>query len=156
MVPDNADPRGTGAVPVQAAQQPASPDQTMQKPGPPSPPARQRPSTGVVVFALVWVAVQVAVPVAQLDEERPARWGWQMFSQAEPAPRLIGHRADGAEVPLRARDYFVRYRWESTNYAEPLAAVACRTERGLVAVSVQPHSAPAATSFPCSPVSGAR
>lgn len=30
--------------------------------------------------AVAFVTVQVALPLRQLTRERPARWGWQMFS----------------------------------------------------------------------------
>lgn len=39
------------------------------------------------VFVAVFVILAVAVPVLALTQPRPARFGWQMYSVAQPAPR---------------------------------------------------------------------
>jgi hypothetical protein len=115
----------------------------------PSPAPSFRPSGGVVAFAFAWVVAQVTIPLWQLREPRPARWGWQMYSVTVPHPVMSGIRENGDRVRLRASTYLAHYRFELTDYADRLAATACRVKSGLVAVEVQPHDAPRPRRYPC-------
>ncbi len=53
--------------------------------------------TLVRTAAALFLAVQVAVPAIQLGEERPSRWGWQMFSTIPPVEQVRVERPDGVE-----------------------------------------------------------
>ncbi|GAA1082079.1 hypothetical protein [Nocardiopsis composta] len=69
-----------------------------------SPGSGRRRRTAVLIAAVL--AVQVAVPAAvQLTaEERPGRFGWQMYSGRTPAPEVEAVSTDGTVVPFRKSD----------------------------------------------------
>ena len=85
-----------------------------------------------LIFA-AFLAVQVAVPLAQLFEPRPARFGWQMFSDLRPRPRvtLMGHQGDRREVnpesylgnPRAELDYIARLPGHICSISPETAAV---------------------------------
>jgi hypothetical protein len=55
----------------------------------------------IVVFALV----QLVVPAIMLREPRPARVGWQMFTQGRKKGDFAVVRSDGSRMRIRIADY---------------------------------------------------
>lgn len=41
-----------------------------------------------IAFATAYLLIQISIPVVQLFEERPARFGWQMFSGVRTFPTV--------------------------------------------------------------------
>jgi hypothetical protein len=56
-------------------------------------------------FFVLMLAVQCILPVVQLPKERPAHFGWQMFSGFPPMPRYWIVRADGVEQAIDLRQH---------------------------------------------------
>ena len=53
-------------------------------------------STVTAALIVAFVAIALAVPAFALTQPRPARFGWQMYSVAYPAPRAWLQAADGS------------------------------------------------------------
>jgi hypothetical protein len=103
------------------------------------------------VAFLAVLAVQVGVPLARLTRPRQARFGWQMFSTAGPAPLLVAVRAGGARDTLDVGRFFAFRRGDLPRDAYAgLPAHACARTPGARAVllSWPGDSAPAAI-VPC-------
>ena len=93
---------------------------------------RARPAALVLVFA---VGLMVAVPaVALVDDQRPARYGWQMFAARNPLPRVEMVTPSGRER-VDPRELFARARPEIDHFAVLPAAV-CRLRPEATAVVV--------------------
>lgn len=60
--------------------------------------ARRWPTSEVATAALIvaFVVVAIVIPALALGQPRPARFGWQMYSVAQPAPRAWLQSADGS------------------------------------------------------------
>jgi hypothetical protein len=58
-----------------------------------------------VCFFVVYLIVQVSLPVYRLWAPRPARFGWQMFSSSVYPVRVRLLRRDGSEEPLDPAAY---------------------------------------------------
>jgi len=56
-------------------------------------------------FFVVYLIVQVSLPVYRLWAPRPARFGWQMFSSSVYPVRVWLLRRDGSEEPLDPAAY---------------------------------------------------
>lgn len=52
------------------------------------------------MFVVVFLAVQMAIPIVALGEPRPARFGWQMFSGDVPQPAVGLILRDGEREPV--------------------------------------------------------
>lgn len=50
----------------------------------------------VALAFLLFLGIQIVVPIVQLREERPAHFGWQMFSAYRHIPRYWIVLADGS------------------------------------------------------------
>ena len=66
----------------------------------------------VAAFILLWLAVQVGVPLWQLTRPRPVRFGWQMYANVRYPPWITGIRTDGSSVQLSAHRYLANFRYD--------------------------------------------
>lgn len=48
------------------------------------------------MLVIAFVAIALAIPATALTQPRPARFGWQMYSVAYPAPRAWLQASDGS------------------------------------------------------------
>lgn len=65
----------------------------------------------LALFATI-LTIQVAIPLVQLRAERPARFGWQMFSGVQPPIEFIVEHTDGTVDTVTAQDYMIKPRQE--------------------------------------------
>ena len=86
----------------------------------------------IVLFALV----QLVVPAIMLGEPRPARVGWQMFTQGRKKGDFAVIRSDGSRMRIRIADYAAEDIPEVPYYAL-LPAHLCRVIPGAHAVVVK-------------------
>ena len=56
-------------------------------------------------FFVLYLIVQVSVPIYRLWAPRPARFGWQMFSSSVYPVRVWLLRRDGSEEPIEPTAY---------------------------------------------------
>lgn len=66
---------------------------------------RSTRQVAAMVFVAIFMAVQVTVPLALLASERPARFGWQMYSGARSGATFRAVHHDGSIVPVSIGDY---------------------------------------------------
>lgn len=112
-----------------------------------APSPRQRAVAAVV---LLWLLVQIAVPLWLLRYPPPVRFGWQMYAGFPERPRLTVFHADGQRRQLSSRRYFAYFRLDLTPGYEPrLATVVCRTRPQIVAVEVTPSRGKQAQRYTC-------
>jgi len=95
-------------------------------------------TAAAAAFALLFLALQVGVPLVRLFGPRPARFGWQMYAATTPLPTLVGVRADGGRDTLAVGDYFAFLRSDLAPSAfERLPRHVCTVVPGLRAVEYQ-------------------
>ena len=105
----------------------------------------------VAAFILLWLAVQVGVPLWQLTNPRPARFGWQMYAGKIYPPRIIGIRTDGKSVQLSAYRYLATFRYEfRPSYVQALGEHVCRVEPSLRTVELRLRPEGTIVRQPCS------
>lgn len=85
-------------------------------------------------FVAAFLAVQLAIPAIQLFAERPARFGWHMYSGLPSLPDAWAVTADGTASPLDVRGRFAMTRAE-VDYAAVLRTALCGTD-GVASVRV--------------------
>lgn len=90
------------------------PSQTATGPPPDSP-------RRVLRRAAFWMilAVQLGIPVVQVAAERPARFGWQMFSGVRAPVLFTVERTDGTVDTVATESYVIKPRYE----ADPVPAL---------------------------------
>ena len=88
---------------------------------------------GVALF----LAIQIAVPIAALAGPRPTRFSWQMFTTFTPAPAAWIEDADGAVEAVDLAALLVHPRPES-DLAGAIVSALC-AEEGRVAVIIEQH-----------------
>jgi hypothetical protein len=98
----------------------------------------QQIALGVFV---VFVTIQIAVPLVQLAGDRPERFGWQMFSGSGDLHDFEIITADGSVRAVETRDYVGYLRLEM-EYADKLADHLCDLDAATVAVRIL-HDDPA-------------
>jgi hypothetical protein len=95
---------------------------------------RDRRTTITAVLVALFVAWQLLVPAAMLFAQRPARFGWQMYSAVPDLPQAWLLDAAGAETPVEVSPLFAKSRAE-IDYAAALRAGLCEVP-GTVAVKL--------------------
>ena len=100
----------------------------------------------VVCAFLVAFAV---VPITALPQDRPARWGWQMYSGAKTAPVITVQMRDGSVEHPAMTDLIAHWRHE-VDYREPVARLLCRRETDAVTVTLVRESPAFRSSYSCS------
>lgn len=86
-------------------------------------------------FVAAFLVVQVAVPVRQLFEERPSRFGWHMYSGLPRLPSAWTVGRDGTETPVDLDARLAGQRGE-VDYAAVLAVALCE-DPDVVAVRLE-------------------
>lgn len=104
-------------------------------------PARVSSKFRLVLFATI-LTIQVAIPLLQLRAERPARFGWQMFSGVQLPARFTVLHIDGTVDTVTVVDYLVKPRQEVDPFPY-LPPHLCRQVPTAVAVAV--HEPPVVT-----------
>ena len=87
-------------------------------------------TAGLLAVAL---AIMIGVPTAGLLAERPARFGWQMYTVAFGAPRAWTRQADGSLAELEFLDRFAVLRGDLPD-ADAVARSLCAFAPGEVIV----------------------
>jgi hypothetical protein len=87
-------------------------------------------------FVVVWLAVQVAVPLVQrLTTEGARPFSWQMFSRRVDPPRFKVVDADGSEHEVKGwESHFGRFRRE-VDFGRHVPPFLCQSEPGAVAIT---------------------
>lgn len=87
-------------------------------------------------FFVLYLAVQVLLPLALLLRPRPARFGWQMYSAVPAEWRLVVERRDGHRTEVDARAYTAFFRGDSDSHALVLQEI-CGADPAVAAVHVK-------------------
>ena len=93
---------------------------------------RERRTQIIAAFVVLFVAWQLLVPAAMLFSQRPARFGWQMYSALPDLPQAWLLDAAGHETAVDVPSLFAKSRAE-IDYAAALRAGLCAVP-GTVAV----------------------
>lgn len=91
---------------------------------------QRRLAMGLVVTL---AAVQVGVPLRALLDDRPARFGWHMYSTLNPAPEAGVEDESGTVTPVDLGSLIADPRAE-IRWSEPLAELLCRDESAVAIV----------------------
>ena len=97
--------------------------------------ARARKATAALLVA-AFLTLQIGIPLAQLRQPRPARFGWQMFSGVREQPRVWTIRADGSSQPVDLLRYSGNPRGD-LDYEKYLVPHLCRHEPSVLTVRLQ-------------------
>jgi len=87
-------------------------------------------------FIVLFGLIQIVLPAIMLREPRPARVGWQMFTQGRKKGDFSVVRSDGSRMRIRIADYAVEDIPEVSYYAV-LPAHLCRVVPDADAVVVK-------------------
>ena len=91
----------------------------------------------VTAFILLWLAIQIGVPLWQLTNPRPTRFGWQMYAVVKYPPQITAVRLDGSSVQLITSRYLAYFRSDfQPGYIQALGKHLCRVEPSLQAVEL--------------------
>jgi hypothetical protein len=99
------------------------------------------------VFVVAHLALQIGLPTARLLEDRPARFGWHMFSGVHLSPTFSVALPDGSLRAVAAEDYYGNPRAD-LHYEEHLPAHLCRTLPRIRAVRLEYAGGPVEL-YPC-------
>jgi hypothetical protein len=99
------------------------------------------------LWAILFLVVQVAVPLWQLTRPRPARFGWQMYAGSAQAVEFTAIGRDGVTTPAPLDQYIIRPRddLDLLRYVPP--AICARTGAVAVRYRVAPGHQP--VEVPC-------
>lgn len=86
-------------------------------------------------FVAAFLVVQVAVPIRQLFDDRPSRFGWHMYSGLPQLPSAWTVASDGTETPVDLDVRLAGQRGE-IDYGSVLPVALC-VEPGVVAVRLE-------------------
>ncbi len=85
------------------------------------------------VFFVLFLAIQIIVPLYKLTEPRPARFGWQMYAGAKAPISATLTRLDGSNITVGLAPYFGQYRGD-LDLIEALPPYFCRRYPGVKTV----------------------
>lgn len=101
----------------------------------------------VLAFCLVFLAVQIAIPLAMLPRPGVSKFGWQMYSGlAERHYQVLLDDGNTEWIPLG--DHVVKHRLD-IEYGPDLPPLLCRQISGAAAIVVTESTGRPAESFPC-------
>ena len=93
------------------------------------------------MFVVLWLGLQLGLPLWKRLQPDQQRFGWQMYSgwragaTRARATEFVGVRTDGQRLRLNRTRYLVRYRPEiSGGYVERMTAHICGVEPSLRSV----------------------
>lgn len=85
------------------------------------------------VIVLVGLMLMLLVPVAALDNERPAKFGWHMYAAAVDLPKVVIEFSDGNRRERNVGNIASGFRPE-IDYFRPIAHHVCTREADAVLV----------------------
>ena len=86
------------------------------------------------------VVLQLGIPAVNLLSPRPARFGWQMYSTAQPAPEAWTKSVDGTLEPLSLDGHWAVLRAEIDDVDAFATQVCDLTDAPEVVVRLQPDA----------------
>ena len=92
-------------------------------------------------FFVAFLVVQVVVPLVQLTQPRPARFGWQMYAGAKAPESVTLIRQDGSEKTYGMSFYLGSYR-SDLDITEALPRFICQKQPHLKGVRLNFAGAP--------------
>lgn len=90
----------------------------------------------VLIFFASFLTIQIVVPIIKLTSQRPARFGWQMWSARKKFPRFFVVMKDGTSQPADLSRYIGWSRGE-IDLTEALPPHLCRVVPEIAAVQVK-------------------
>lgn len=90
-------------------------------------------SVTAMLFVAAFVAVQIAVPLYGLTQERPARFSWQMYSTVAAPPEAFIELRGGKMTAVDVEQLIVNARAEA-HYGRMLARIGCQHPDALAVV----------------------
>lgn len=90
-----------------------------------------------IAFFLVFLTVQLLVPLIALASPRPARFAWQMYAGIRTQADIVIVYADGRELPADPSAYLGSHRLE-IDLSTFLPAHICDVDRDVAAVRIEP------------------
>jgi hypothetical protein len=99
------------------------------------------------VFFVVYLAIQVIVPVLRLFDARPSRWGWQMYAGTKAPISADLIREDGTMKTVPVAFYLGNYR-SDLDLLEALPPYLCKKDPRTKVVRLNFGNAPS-RDFPC-------
>jgi len=85
------------------------------------------------VIVIVGLMLMLLVPIAALDDERPAKFGWHMYAAAVDLPKVEIEFSDGNRSERNVGNIASGFRPE-IDYFRPIAHHLCTREAGAVSV----------------------
>lgn len=101
---------------------------------------RERAPRALTILVIVFLALQLTVPLLSLAGPRPARLGWQMFSDLAPMPAVWLEDASGTLHPIDL-DQLLAYGRPEVRLDGPLVRALCRRP-GATAVVISRNDDP--------------
>lgn len=89
-----------------------------------------------MTFVVIFLVVQIAVPLAALAGPRPGRFSWQMYSGVRTQATFSIVHQDGSLTPVTPRDYVAHPRLD-IDFVAWLPDHVCSVEPDAVAVQVE-------------------
>jgi hypothetical protein len=109
---------------------------------------RERKAALLGALFLAFLAVQVVVPALALLGERPARFGWQMYSAVPTDADFVVVDGAGEERPVEPKDYLGKVRGE-IDLETVLPPAICAAEKDARLVRVVPRDGGGPTAVRC-------
>jgi hypothetical protein len=103
---------------------------------------------GATAFFLFFLLIQAGVPLVQLGAQRPARFGWQMYSAKPQRARFVLVMRDGTQRPASLGPYVAQSRGE-LDLTSALPPHLCRMVPDLASVLVTASDAKAPREYKC-------
>jgi len=89
-----------------------------------------------VAFFVIFLAIQIVVPVVKLTSPRPARFGWHMWTARNRNPQFVMTMKDGSLSPVILSTYLGLSRGE-LDIREAMPAHLCRVVPDVVSVQIK-------------------
>lgn len=99
------------------------------------------------IFFVVFLAIQILVPLYLLTRPRPARFGWQMYAGAKAPHSVTLTRKDGSEITVPASAFVGAYRGD-LEMIEALPPFLCQRYPGVQSVRLN-FTRSESLEFPC-------
>ena len=90
----------------------------------------------ILIFFVSFLTIKIAVPVIQLTSQRPARFGWHMWSARKRFPQFFIVLKDGTSRPADLSTYIGWSRGEM-DFTEALPPHLCRVVPEIAAVEIK-------------------
>jgi hypothetical protein len=102
----------------------------------------------VIVFFASFLTIQTVVPVVKLTAQRPARFGWHMWSARKRFPQFFVVLNDGTSRPADLSTYIGWSRGEM-DFTEALPPHLCRVVPEIAAVEIKAPGSETLKTYSC-------